>query len=383
MEEQKDVDAAHVCSCSCSESDNKRQQNVASTVCLTEDIIFFNILTRLPATFLFKSARLVCKAWAAIICKTQFVDAHLRHAKSGVFLQSTRPTYGARFLAFKDNGAYEVTHLNSKYPGRILNSCDGLSLFLQYSTGALHVSNPVTNQEERIPYLLGGDNLILGIDNSWRKIGTESGDFDFKCIPIYTGGYDLYWVTERRVIVMDVAKETFKAFQLPQELQWHPQYLKMGNCLSSIIFVERGFQVYAFEPKSGKWTLYHQIGHLNYPHGHEVLSEFFCVWVNQEVIIRSTLAPSLRTLIFGYNVKTRNLRMIDAIESKLSACYDLGAATLTLSASIQLFPTCSDRVANPTRSRMSGADLLEGKVGLDIHGLSAHSVRVGRLSTRG
>ncbi|KAL1329523.1 hypothetical protein HN51_046646 [Arachis hypogaea] len=356
MDKQKDVNATDICSCSCSQSQDKRQQNVASTVCLTEDIIFFNILTRLPATFLFSSARLVCKAWAAIICKTQFVDAHLRHAKSGVFLQSTRPTYGARFLEFKDNGAYQVTRLSSKYPGRILNSCDGLSLFLQYSTGALHVSNPVTNQEERVPYLLGGENLMyppcaiarvphgefklfaanvekqagvsvchwyvlrLGIDNSWRKIGTESGDFDFKCIPIYTGGYDLYWVTERRVIVMDVAKETFKTFQLPQELQWHPHYLKMGDHLSSIVFVEQGFQVYIFEPKSGKWTLYHQIGHLNYPNGHEVLSEFFCVWVNQEVIIKSTLAPSLRTLIFGYNVKTRNLRMLDAIEV---GAYDL------------------------------------------------------------
>lgn len=221
------------------------------------------------------------KSWAAINWKSQFIEAN-------IFLQSAKRPYGARFLEIKDNEEFEVTYLNPEYPGQILNSWDGLSLFMQYATGALHVTNPVTMQVARVHDILGSRVVYppyaiarvpqtglfelfaadvqkqsgvcvchlyvirLGIDNLWNMVCTESGDFDFKCIPIYPGGYDLFWVTEHRVFVMDVDKETIRAFQLPQQLSRHPQYLKMGDCLSSIIFLEQGYQIHIFDSHSGK-----------------------------------------------------------------------------------------------------------------------------------
>lgn len=343
MDSQKKGDAVDSCSSS-SSSPRKMQQNDTTAESLSEDIIFFDILTRLPGTFLHRNAKFVCKAWAAIMGNSQFVEAHLRRAKPGIFLQSTRHPYGARFLEIKDNGGLRITELNPQYPGRILNSCDGLALFFQYATGALHVANPVTMQVTRVPDLLGAKLMYppcaiarvpstgefklfaaiaqkysgvfvchwyvlrLGIDCVWRKICTDSGDYDFTCSPIYNGAYDLYWTTKNRVIVMDIDKETFRAFLLPQELRWHPQYLKMGDCLSAIIFLEQGFQIHTFDAQSGKWTFYHHIGHLNYPTtGSDVLCEFFCAWMNQELIIKPIAIPSPGTLISGYNVKTRSL----------------------------------------------------------------------------
>ncbi|XP_028784526.1 uncharacterized protein LOC114740534 [Neltuma alba] len=147
MDSEKKDDGGKDCNSggsSCLEPQNKSQSNNSSE-CLPEDVMF-NILTRLPAQWLHSSARLTCKSWAAMIRRSDFVETHLLRAKPGIFLQSTRPPYGAHFLEVKGNGEYGVTALSPQFPGQYLNSCDGLILFYQKARGDLHVVNPVTMQ---------------------------------------------------------------------------------------------------------------------------------------------------------------------------------------------------------------------------------------------
>ncbi|XP_028764418.1 uncharacterized protein LOC114722540 [Neltuma alba] len=347
-------------SSSCPHPQNKRQSGDCIGY-LPEDTLI-DILTWLPAECLLSSARYTCKYWATLIRSSTFAEKQLLRSKPGIFLQSTKRPYGAQFLEVKDNGEFGVTTLNPDFPGRFVNSCDGLILLYENATGVLHVTNPVTKRCVKVRPMLLSPKLIyppcaivrvprtgefklfaslvrtesevcynhwhvlrLGKHFSWEKIAVEPGDFKFRCSPIYTGGNELYWITEQRVIVMDVDKETFRQFLLPQgPHRWHPQYLKMENLLASIIFVGgEGFQMHIFDPDSGKWTLHHEMKYLDYPTGGiEFLSEFFAVWINQELIIKLILLPTLNTLFFSYDMKTGGrLKKVDAIQE---GSFDVG-----------------------------------------------------------
>ncbi|KAI9074278.1 hypothetical protein K1719_043763 [Acacia pycnantha] len=363
--ETEDDGRKNCSSSSCPLPQNKSQKGNCLG-CFSEDMLF-DILTWLPAECLLSSARYTCKSWAALIRSSDFAEKHLLRSKLGIFLQSTKRPYGAQFLEVKDNGEFGVTTLNPDFPGRFVNSCDGLILLYENSSGVLHVTNPVTKQCVRVPMLLShklmyppcaivrvprtGEFKLFasrivtesevcyshwhvlrpGRDSSWTRIAVETGDFEFRCTPIYTGGNDLYWITELRVIVMDVDRETFRQFPLPQgPHRWHSQYLKMENRLASIIFVGgEGFQMHTFDPDSGNWTLYHEMKHLDYPtDGIEFLSEFFALWMNEELIIKLILLPTLNTLFFSYDMKTGGrLKKIDAIQE---GSFDVGLHTNSL-----------------------------------------------------
>lgn len=70
--------------------------------------IFFNILTWLPAKYLYDCMRYVCNSWTTIISDLQFVEAHLEQSKLGLFVQDSVAPYGSRFLEIKDDGAIKV-----------------------------------------------------------------------------------------------------------------------------------------------------------------------------------------------------------------------------------------------------------------------------------
>ncbi|XP_054776548.1 uncharacterized protein LOC129285028 [Prosopis cineraria] len=384
MDREKKDDGGKDCgggSSSCSESQSKIQNNKSSGS-LPEDVMF-NILTRLPADWLHNSARFTCKSWAAMIHRSDFIQTHLLRAKPGIFLQSTRHPYGAHFLEVKDNGEYGVTALRLRFPGRYLNSCDGLILFSQKDTVELHIVNPVTMQTLNVPKVLSSNLdcppvaivrvphtgkfklfaslvqtqsevcyshwhvLRLGKDTSWTRFASEPGDFEFRCTPIYCGGNDLYWITQDHVIVMDVDKETFRKYLLPRKHhEWCTQFFKIENRLASIVFLgAKGYKIHIFDADSGKWRLYHQMGILddyyNYPRDDDAeeatnFSESFGVWINQELIFKLIIDPPLKASLYSYNVETCEAREIDVIPEGLfngafeEGSFDFGLHTISL-----------------------------------------------------
>lgn len=344
------------------ESQNKRQSN-NSLGYLPEEVIF-DILTRLPAEWLHKSVRLTCKSWAAMISSSDFVKAHLLRAKPGIFIQKTRRSYGAHFLEFKGNGEYGVAALSPRLPGHYLNSCDGLILFIQKSTGNLQVVNPVTMQRLNVPKLLGSnlnchataaiirvprtgefklfaslvksESLVwhchwyvlrLGKDTTWTRFGLEAGYFTFRGTPIYCGGNDLYWIRRDHIILMDVDKETFRKFDLHGKLYHH--LFKFENHLAYISpWGIIGYRMHVFEADCGRWRLHHQIEQIGSFSGyydratnndsieHSSYCVCFCFCINQEVIFKVTSGPGLKPFkawLHSYNVETSKLSEIDVI----------------------------------------------------------------------
>ncbi|OMO78310.1 hypothetical protein CCACVL1_14498 [Corchorus capsularis] len=127
---------------------------------LPDEVIIFHILSRFSVNSLGGIMRRVCNTWADAIRTPHFAQTHLQHAKPGLFVQDRNNPGGARFLQFKDNGEMEITHMNpdQPYPGLILSSCEGLSVFSRPDKGQwssleqkyhtwdklLYVANPVT-----------------------------------------------------------------------------------------------------------------------------------------------------------------------------------------------------------------------------------------------
>ncbi|OMO78332.1 hypothetical protein CCACVL1_14475 [Corchorus capsularis] len=128
---------------------------------LPDEVIIFGILSRLSIESLHGIMRHVCNTWEEAIRSPQFARTHLQHSKPGLFIQDWpkhNPDDGACFFQFKENGKLEITHLNPKkpYPGLILSSCQGLSVFSRHENQYwscrkyhtwdkfLYVANPVT-----------------------------------------------------------------------------------------------------------------------------------------------------------------------------------------------------------------------------------------------
>lgn len=67
-----------------------------------------------------------------------------------------------------------------------------------------------------------------------------------------------------------------------------PDFLLMGNHLSCIVYkdkINEAYQIYILDFDSGKWSLYHAMGHFDYVaaccgHKLEIFSLVFCLWIN-------------------------------------------------------------------------------------------------------
>ncbi|OMO78331.1 hypothetical protein CCACVL1_14474 [Corchorus capsularis] len=147
----------------------KKAKIVRSKTYIPDEVIIFEILSRLSVESLHGIMRRVCNTWADAIRTPEYARAHLQlsNSKPGLFIHDWpkhkpyrhNPDDGALFLQFKDNGEVEITHLkpNRPYPGLILCSCQGLSVFSHpkkrycslldrtYNTWGkpLYVANPV------------------------------------------------------------------------------------------------------------------------------------------------------------------------------------------------------------------------------------------------
>ena len=374
---------------------NKNQNsncNVISNLLLPEDLMFY-AFALVPLSCLLNSARYVCKSWAAVIHSPRFVEAYEQRrpcSKLGLYVENLVKQGRSYFLEFNDDviGPFERFDLGiPKNLGYIISTCDGL-LFLSSNCGQFFVVNPILKCCLKIPptpisqkllvvssrctiarvprtakfklFLLdvleiSGDFwyvfyvLRIGIDNSWKEIARKEAprNWVLSWEPLYRGGNDLYWITIDDIIVMDVDREIivgkYPLPSAPMPGDRVPIFLSMGNHLSCIAYkdeIYEAYQIYILDFDSGKWSLYHEMGHFDYlaACGHELnnlSSVVFRFWVNDQIIFRVTrprfnlayMSPD-KFIHFGYNVKTKQLTCIEGIDAEGS--YELWLHTNSL-----------------------------------------------------
>jgi hypothetical protein len=224
---------------------------VISKLLLHEDLMIY-LFTFVPLNCLIKSAKYVCKSWATTIRSSHFADAIERQGRSkpGLYVENIMSKSSSYFLEFKDdvNGQFERTELGTPpRMGLVIGTCDGVLLLWMNRYRQTFVVNPILKcwlklkippfpkfveykvftckrTIARVPrttkfklfyvYLVEVSSVVwyvwcvisIGIDKSWKEIARkESSRNMYNCLRLlYSGGNDLYWITETEVIVMDV-----------------------------------------------------------------------------------------------------------------------------------------------------------------------------------
>ena len=363
---------------------NIKNQNSNSCKMISKLLLFedlrFHILTFVPLNSLLHSTRYVCKSWAATIRNSQFVEvckhherSQLARSKPGLYVQNLMTQSNSYFLEFNDsNGQFERTYFlgTPQRMGDIIGTCDGLLLLSNFNK-RIFVVNPLLKSWLRIPPFPNSQKYIqvtcrctivrvprtgnfklffvdvrkihnsfqyvfyvhrIGIDRSWTVIARQETSLQQHYLwqTLYTGGNDIYWITKKEVIVMDVDREIIiRGYPLPHvPNSLIPKYLWMGNRLSCIASKEfyRTYQIFILDLDSGKWSLYHEMGPFDYVSacGQElqILFVAFRLWINDQIIFKVALSKNLigdissgqKNIHFGYNVKTRQLTMNEGID---------------------------------------------------------------------
>ncbi|XP_045791658.1 uncharacterized protein LOC123886380 [Trifolium pratense] len=345
-------------------SNSTKSCNVISKLFLLEDLRF-HILSFVPLNCLINSAMYVCKHWAATIGSSHFVEACERRARSkpGLYVENRTTRNKSYFLEFKDDVNCQFERIDLGTPqrmGGVISTCDGILLLFSSIFKELFIVNPVLKCWLRIPFSTIFQHydefslrsrctitrvprtakfklflfdvievssvswyvfyvLRIGIDNSWKEIARkEVGSNILLLQQIYSGGNDLYWATNKEVIVMDIDKESitreYSFSLLPLT------FLMMGNRISCIVYKDgthTTYQIYILDFHSGKWSLYHEMEPFNH-----VITSFgvFCLWINDQIIFRIALrsqenmSGNIKKIHYGYDVKTRKLTKIEDID---------------------------------------------------------------------
>ncbi|KAL3627677.1 hypothetical protein CASFOL_029040 [Castilleja foliolosa] len=173
------------------------------------DEVLFNVLLRLPAQDIYDSTRLVCIKWCNMAHTHTFINAHLQHSTHELIFQSTSSYL--IIMSVGESGLVEISKHSYKPSVLTMASCNGLLLEVEFQVRKkcnLYVSNPTTGQVFSLPLFFGYmiNNglfgiayaaatmeykavvlftpaqsmkkifiiLTIGVDNSWRTIGSES-----------------------------------------------------------------------------------------------------------------------------------------------------------------------------------------------------------------
>ncbi|CAL5195946.1 unnamed protein product [Lathyrus oleraceus] len=363
----------------------KKNMNQNSNSCKVMSILFLpedlklRIFHFVPIHCLINSVRYVCKSWAATIASSTFTQVYECRARSkpGLYVENRKLRNRSYLLEFKDdvNGQFERTDLGTPQKmGRVIGTCHGILLLLS-TDRRYFVVNPILKCWLTVPcFPISRPGLVfwgqctithvlrtakfklfhldviddsgaswfvfyvlrIGIDSSWKEIARKEASqtsprfwFYFSSRPLYSGGDDLYWLTNGEVIVMDIDKEIIvREYSLPAgKMLGGP--LWMGNCLSCVVTIDstRTHQIYILDFDSGEWSLYHEIGPFDYmpAFGHSynfnIPIVVFCLWINDRIIFRVGLHQnqignmfSCKHIHFGYNVKTKQLTKLEDID---------------------------------------------------------------------
>ena len=320
---------------------------------LPNDVVT-DILLRLPAQFLHSSARYVCRTWAEISQSPCFIKSHLHHSECGFLIQDAHSPYKVQSLHARDWELKE-TDLNSKFPGKIRGSSDGVLLINKSgSVMDLYVANPVTMQVLKLPNLpskcmlcshcnniarisstgeikvvsLGKDSygmynwyvLTVGKDMSWRKISDVPAECDpascLSYVQSLSAGGVVYWtnsswITDQSVLAIDLGEESVHHLKVPREC--HGQYwtlVQMGKeicCMNCGNNVE--MKVWKLKDlHSNEWVMVKSIRFSN-----EIpLGKIFSIpliWLDLEVLVLSFYVQ-VSNVVVAYHVNKGEYKVI-------------------------------------------------------------------------
>ncbi|XP_021895372.1 uncharacterized protein LOC110812819 isoform X3 [Carica papaya] len=330
----------------------------SSQVFVNEDIIS-NILVRLPAEILLTNMRCVCQRWYNVIQNPVFIVEHLRLLRTGLLIQSINHPFSSHFVEIRESSIKSC--IDFDFPGKIMAGHDGLLVFKDAKDNkSLHVANPVTKQQEKLPlltfpydvtslkcglarvastgeykavitYKVGKfkqrfqQMVTLGSDKSWRWIDTSHVDstaqrtFDFA--PFCIGGF-IYWCFCKNpyVVVLDVATEKVHQVPVPECcVSITSTYLSMGNSLSMILrdAVEMQLEVWILtDMKEGEWVDLYRI---NLEPERHMISDMFGMenivlspfaWMNNGELLILRVESNFWPFI-SCNVKTGEIRFVE------------------------------------------------------------------------
>ncbi|CAL5322157.1 unnamed protein product [Camellia sinensis] len=338
--------------------DNQIEERRNTITSLPEELII-NILSRLPAQLLHESVRSVCMRWEYLVNDPFFIEAHLRQAKTGIFIEVISSP--ANFYFFETKGgefSFSLTYYKHEFPGRMIASYDGIALFIDLiDITILYVMNPVTMEKTRLPSLDEPPNplyyssciargrstrqykvvhsyedlsreyhwvvLTIGIDNSWRRISSEQtfmrGDMELDNFPVSVSGV-IYWTDydfeEEDGIVyfpaMDVDDETIRKVPIPPSGSIEPcAYTKMGNYLSGFVTAPLSLQFEIYVLKDwlrGEWDKVYEIN-IDAPRG---LYFYFPIgWLNDDEMLVLEGLTMEGDIYMAYDVKKNETRVLD------------------------------------------------------------------------
>ncbi|KAG9150567.1 hypothetical protein Leryth_008045 [Lithospermum erythrorhizon] len=134
------------------------KKQLKSIAALPEEILF-NILLLLPADVLYAVMRFVCRRCYMIINDPAFVNTHSLRPSSVLLVQY----YGsdARCLLVGERDT-NISYIKFQFPGRLVSSCNGLTLVREGSfnsthngllthNGLFYIANPITKRMMTLP----------------------------------------------------------------------------------------------------------------------------------------------------------------------------------------------------------------------------------------
>lgn len=302
--------------------------------------IIINILLWLPAEFLYKYGRLVCKQWARIIGKPSFVESHLKKSRSGLLIQFFERRHSI-FLEMK-YGGFVMTHIRQHFRILLQDSCRGLCLFCgSYSNKSLYVQNPITGQTVKLPSCCEIENenhlfshlvyipqdkeykvirmccafdnynwrvLTLGRDVAWRKLGSvPTTGFEDKCTSASVGEVIYVAQSKSTILAIDLRMESTCYFKVPNGfIDQDYSLLSMQDSLTCAVTWKDDVCIWLLDFYKGEWTKVCEIKHLC----KRIKMLRHDIWVigwldNSHIIFKmKKLERSKKCPVVAYNVKT-------------------------------------------------------------------------------
>ncbi|CAA0837312.1 Unknown protein [Striga hermonthica] len=284
----------------------RRRFRLTNSESLSEDLLF-NVLVRLPAQNIHDSARLVCRRWAQLTRSRDFTRAHLRHAGTGLLLQSKSSVQDLIFIS-GGLGRAETSRLRHESGLVVWASSHGLVLAPSPSDShTLRIVNPGTTEYLDLPPVFrvgryyqhslclmyvgatneykvvqvqftmgvrgGADTyeyavLTVGSDTSWRLVGTEDrlsretmALLSISGSPLMTDGF-LHWVPYgggSTILTLDAETEVMTESRLPVPLgrEGKSEFLLSGGKYLTLVVKKLGgsfsWDVWEMSPETRVW----------------------------------------------------------------------------------------------------------------------------------
>ncbi|KAL6501577.1 hypothetical protein OROGR_026710 [Orobanche gracilis] len=333
-----------------------------------------DILLRLPADYLFDTAKLVSRRWCHIIRSREFVHTQVQKSTYGFILCFRRTfTCGKPTFLTVTQGRIETRQFSPIIYLEYFASCNGLALMYDWTINqSLQIINPATHETLALPphpirfgyygrsYGIGYaaasmvykvivpykqhfhhhlSILTVGVDNSWREVRVEHlhsyATYLLTSDPLvtegfihYVGRHIEYQQQSKHVVTLDVETEILTVSEVevplanPGKIRY---YLSTGRFLSMLVGCDHfSWEVWGMESGSGEWSKVLPDIDLR-DHKCRLVRQFACgedevlqplCWVNYPEVLALCFRGESRACIF-YNLGARRIDSTELHDS----CY--------------------------------------------------------------